>query len=510
MTKLSIIIPTKDSPASLLNLLESVSLQNFSDSLEVIVVHNLRSSFDGKKYDQFQNSFKAFHYICSDQLGVNTARNVGMIAAAGEIIWFLDDDCYLQKNNLAELIYEKHLMFPEVAGIGGSYLLPKKKNNVFTCSYHQIAEQWLINSTDSKGNQICLIGGNASYKSKEIKHIYDEYITFGGSEISFNSKFIKNQKILLLDREIDIEHRSNVTLLKFTRKAFHQGRGHFHNHQLGMVQKNVNDKQNVDSRLKSFSEKYIYEIYRFFFFLGIFHRSNKKHRKTLYVKSFFQALHATVIKNLIGNVGIKAYWVIAKPVYNISSQLWKIKKPYYWMKKWFWKTFSGPLNNIWKIKKLLYFFKLNIWKIKKPVYFAFLNLWKVKKPFHFVALNFWKVKKPFHFVALNFWKIKKPFHFVASNFWKIKKPFHFLALNFWKIKKPFHFLALNFWKIKKPFHFLALNFWKIKTPYYFISRNLWKIKLPFYKLYYVLIYHVKTYLLLGFLHKKTSKTIKPD
>jgi glycosyltransferase involved in cell wall biosynthesis len=89
--KASIIIPTKDKFTRLRLILETLKYQ-MNEDVEVIVV------FDGcrpeiiTEFDRLQLSYHPKKIICERNVGRAAARNLGLWAARGEIVIFLDDD----------------------------------------------------------------------------------------------------------------------------------------------------------------------------------------------------------------------------------------------------------------------------------------------------------------------------------------------------------------------------------------------------------------------------------
>ena len=84
MTKLSIVVPTKDRPSLLSRALRSV-LSQPEDDFEVVVVN------DGDEHPDVPDD-RRVKVVASRRRGVAAARNDGVAAATGEFLMFLDDD----------------------------------------------------------------------------------------------------------------------------------------------------------------------------------------------------------------------------------------------------------------------------------------------------------------------------------------------------------------------------------------------------------------------------------
>lgn len=110
----SIVIPVYNRPAEIAECLASLqSLDYPEDKVEVIVV-------DDASRDQTVAKVRRFDVrliVQPNNMGQSAARNVGVAAASGEIIAFLDSDCIAEKGWLRELV--PYFQDPRVALIGG-------------------------------------------------------------------------------------------------------------------------------------------------------------------------------------------------------------------------------------------------------------------------------------------------------------------------------------------------------------------------------------------------------
>jgi glycosyltransferase involved in cell wall biosynthesis len=103
---ISVIIPTRDRAALLWEAIKSVvAVRREGFELEIIVV-------DDGSTDETANVVRSYPitYLHTDRQGASAARNVGMLAARGDYIAFLDDDDVWLPNNLAPqlLLFEEH------------------------------------------------------------------------------------------------------------------------------------------------------------------------------------------------------------------------------------------------------------------------------------------------------------------------------------------------------------------------------------------------------------------
>lgn len=100
----SIIIPVYNCDSSLTVTLESVRLQSYSD-LEVILVDDGSEDSSGHICDDFCSIDSRFKVIHQANKGVGEARNVGLRAAKGEYISFIDGGDYVHFRTIEHLLY---------------------------------------------------------------------------------------------------------------------------------------------------------------------------------------------------------------------------------------------------------------------------------------------------------------------------------------------------------------------------------------------------------------------
>ena len=105
--KISVIIPTYKPQAYLWECLDSMVAQTFpKEEFEVILVLNGCSEPYKSDIEQYISSKMRgmhVHFIHTEEGGVSNARNIGLDAAEGEYIAFVDDDDYVSPVYLEEL-----------------------------------------------------------------------------------------------------------------------------------------------------------------------------------------------------------------------------------------------------------------------------------------------------------------------------------------------------------------------------------------------------------------------
>jgi len=79
------------------------------------------------------------------ELGVNRARNLGLQAASGKIVLFVDEDCYLEDPLFLAKHWQLHAENPHLSGLGGTYALPPQAT-LLDKAYHLRQAKWLSDS----------------------------------------------------------------------------------------------------------------------------------------------------------------------------------------------------------------------------------------------------------------------------------------------------------------------------------------------------------------------------
>jgi len=112
----SFIIPVYNRPGEIQELLESISIQTFDRSFEVVVIEDGSKDSAKEVVDSYQGKLN-IRYIFKDNSGPGDSRNVGMQKAAGDYFLILDSDCVLPPDYLA--IVDKNLQEEYVHCFGG-------------------------------------------------------------------------------------------------------------------------------------------------------------------------------------------------------------------------------------------------------------------------------------------------------------------------------------------------------------------------------------------------------
>jgi glycosyltransferase involved in cell wall biosynthesis len=204
---LSIIIPTHNRNAQLLKLVKSLDASDLrSFPYEILVVSN----FEDLELQAALVGFGATIYLNANKLGANSARNLGLQHARGEIVLFLDDDCVVNDSSLVARHMQLHQGNSEYTGHGGVYW-PGPGFTTWGLAHWEAMMRWLVD-VDDLSKTFKLIGGHCSYRRSELgSTVFDSSIVYGGAEVSFNEDLYFQGKKFALWPELRVTHNACLT-----------------------------------------------------------------------------------------------------------------------------------------------------------------------------------------------------------------------------------------------------------------------------------------------------------
>ena len=99
----SIIVPVYNGEKTIERCLRSIQNQSYSN-IEIIVINDGSTDHTQKVIEKYAASDSRFHYIEKPNSGVSDSRNVGMKAAKGDYVQFVDGDDWLVKQATEEFV----------------------------------------------------------------------------------------------------------------------------------------------------------------------------------------------------------------------------------------------------------------------------------------------------------------------------------------------------------------------------------------------------------------------
>jgi GT2 family glycosyltransferase len=130
---LSVIIVTRNRPQKLLQALEALSQNSFSDYEVIVIDQSNDESAINLNQKTFLRQFSRFRLIRSKQNGKSKGLNQVIGLSTALLVAFTDDDCLPDQDWLYE-INQTFSQYPHIAGIFGKTLPYNPENNIgYTC-----------------------------------------------------------------------------------------------------------------------------------------------------------------------------------------------------------------------------------------------------------------------------------------------------------------------------------------------------------------------------------------
>ena len=226
--KLSIIIPIykeEDYIDECLNsVLDEINLSNtLTDQYEVIVVSDGASDLAISKILNYEKKFINFRLIKNTHKGAGAARNLGIIAATGEYVSFIDADdkmsCGFLKICNELMVKNKDLYIFGIKRIEGEKIEYWTVEDKEYDSIHDFADEYI-----KKGNLLVYSNCNKLYKTKIIKDNnikFNEVLSFGEDRL-FNYDYLRCINTIITSKTIKHDY--------IKRREFSQSNKHYDNY----------------------------------------------------------------------------------------------------------------------------------------------------------------------------------------------------------------------------------------------------------------------------------------
>lgn len=157
---ISIIICTYNRDAYIYKTLQHITYNGFPlTDYEIILVNNNSTDQTAKECLRFQADYPQvnFRYFIETRQGLSFARNRGIGEAQGEVLVFLDDDAFMNKNYLRRL-REYLAAYPSVSAFGGK-ITPLYESGAAPAWMSKWSYSWV--SAINKGEKVCLFKGHS-------------------------------------------------------------------------------------------------------------------------------------------------------------------------------------------------------------------------------------------------------------------------------------------------------------------------------------------------------------
>lgn len=206
---ISVIVSSYNSENTIVSCLEAIVNQNIGEPFEIIVVDSSVDSTPKLIREKFPQ-VKLIHREKRTDYGVT--RNIGIKAARGDIICFIDADCIASRDWLQKM-YDAHRRFPKYAGVGGPFINGTPWYSLTSWAAY-IAQQTPFLPRGKPRDVTFILGGNSSYK-REVFKKYGGFTPQYGFDYVYGHRLIKHGEKLLFDPNIQVIHIHKSSLYKF-------------------------------------------------------------------------------------------------------------------------------------------------------------------------------------------------------------------------------------------------------------------------------------------------------
>ena len=222
MTSISIVVASRLNTVFLKRLLASLEIQSFK-KFEVLICAT------GSRQDQLASirslsPILNLRLIATPKPGIASARNQGIQKALGNLVLFLDEDCFLPRRDYLKELAQFHLEHPNFAA-GGLYLndFDSQQSDRF---YNFVCNAWVASHQNIKNSPPVLLGGCCFYPLQLLRQhqiLFDELNPRAGEEYLLNSLWTQRGLPLLLSSQWSVVHRPDTPFYQIFKKSWTQG-----------------------------------------------------------------------------------------------------------------------------------------------------------------------------------------------------------------------------------------------------------------------------------------------
>lgn len=210
------------------------SLIKFNSEIFVVVNGFKKNTVDF--LTRTKNSYAKIDYlILYNKIPKSQARNIGVKSVVCEIIYFMDDDAFIQENNV-EIISEKFDKYPSIGVLGGPNLTPPDSNGFQTATgimfstyllSWKMSRRYLPKGSDRYTDDSELILCNLAVKKSlfEKYNLNFEKILHYNEENLLIEQLKKNNVKILYSPDLKVFHHRRKSLFPFILQVFNSGKG---------------------------------------------------------------------------------------------------------------------------------------------------------------------------------------------------------------------------------------------------------------------------------------------
>lgn len=221
---ISIIIPTYNRKEKIKQCLDSILIQDCHPyTFEVIVVDDGSNDGTGEMIREVSRRHKNIKYHYRPSKGPASARNLGLVNAAADIIAFTDSDCILDPFWIRSMMLA-HISHPQATAIGGATKVDSR--NIKAVVSQSLSDGAIKADLDGKKEVIFFPTCNVSVKKKFMIEKFNESFVFpAGEDLDLFWRLFKHGGKFVYKPDALIFHGCHPDIRSFLSQAYLYGRG---------------------------------------------------------------------------------------------------------------------------------------------------------------------------------------------------------------------------------------------------------------------------------------------
>lgn len=214
--RISVVVCSHNGAATMRSCCEGLSRLRYPD-FEVIVVDD--GSTDATADIAAEYGFKV---ISVENQGLSTARNIGLEAASGEIISYIDDDAYPDPDWLTYIAND--FMNNAYAGLGGPNLTPPEDELVAKCVANAPGGPIHVLLSDQEAEHIP--GVNMSFRREALQAIggFDPQFRAAGDDVDICWRLLEANQVIGFSPSAVVWHHRRASALAYYRQQVGYGK----------------------------------------------------------------------------------------------------------------------------------------------------------------------------------------------------------------------------------------------------------------------------------------------
>jgi GT2 family glycosyltransferase len=211
MLQVSVIIPYYNAFATLKQTLDSISQSDYPH-VEIITIDD-KSTDDSSEHIA---DAPGIHLTMLRQSGAAIARNLGVSASSGEILFFVDADVTIQPNTISEVVRTFEQNEGPAACFGQYTPLPADRN--FSTVYKNLVHHFTHQTSNEQARTFwCGCGAVKRSDFLEVGGFDESFVAASVEDIDLGYRLSEKGKPILLNKKLQVTHGKKYTLLSLIR-----------------------------------------------------------------------------------------------------------------------------------------------------------------------------------------------------------------------------------------------------------------------------------------------------